>query len=394
MVISDHPHPQDRPGAPAADFRIRLHDRVLADLARRLDATRWPESFDEPESWATGTDRGYLQGLVEYWRTGFDWRAQEDGLNAWPQFSIEIAGARVHFVHVRGKGPRPLPIVLTHGWPSSFMEMLRLIPLLTDPARHGADPGDSFDVVVPSVPGYAFSSRPNGPVTADSVAAAWVQLMSALGHDRFAAHGGDIGSGITTALGRHYPDRLVGIHLLAVRDPDVAPGDPLRPEEEAYLRSRAEWREREGAYSHLQRTKPQTLAYALHDSPVGLAAWLVEKFRAWSDCGGRVETCFTKDWLLSTITLYWATETIHSSIRYYAEGAATDRPEARVDLPTAVALFPRDLLRPPRCWAERLYNVQRWTEMPRGGHFAAHEQPELLAADLRAFFGPLRGRDR
>lgn len=379
--------------ADVREFVIDVSDAALDDLTRRLAATRWPESFDAPDTWSTGTDEGYLRELVAYWRTDFRWRAQEAELNCSPQFTATVCGAPVHFIHVRGTGPSPLPIVLTHGWPSSFLEMLRLIPYLTDPTRHGGDANDAFHVVVPSVPGYGFSSRTAGPVTAASVADSWAALMSMLGYERFAAHGGDIGSGITTALGYRHPERVVGMHLLAVRDVAIDGNTRLTKEEESYLNERAEWIATEGAYSHLQQTKPQTLAYALNDSPVGFAAWVLEKFRAWSDSCGSVETCFSKDWLLTTITLYWVTETIHSSIRYYSENArwgTAYSAGARIPVPCAVALFPKDLLHPPRHWAERLYDVHRWTVMPRGGHFAAHEQPQLLAADLRAFFRALR----
>jgi pimeloyl-ACP methyl ester carboxylesterase len=273
--------------------------------------------------------------------------------------------------------------------------MLKLVPRLTDPGSHGGDPGDAFHVVVPSLPGYGFSDAPaDGRLSGVVIADLWTRLMQALGYDRFGAHGGDIGAGVTTRLGLHHPDRMLGIHLTAVTSPYLGPeAAPLTPDEETNAREAERWSEEEGGYSHLQRTRPQTAAYGLQDSPVGLAAWIVEKWRAWSDCGGDLEKRFTKDELLTNLTLYWATGTIGSSMRLYAQARRHARPlgpDDRVTVPTGVAIFPRDLERPPRSWAERTYAIRRWTEMPRGGHFPALEEPELLANELRAFFRPLR----
>ena len=373
-------------------FAIDVADGVLADLRRRAAATRWP---DEPDAgpWAYGTDAAVLRALVAYWAGGFDWRREEARLNQWPQFRVELDGVRVHFVHLRGRGPSPVPIVLTHGWPGTFVELLPLAERLADPARFGADPAAAFDVVVPSLPGFGFSELPAGAsISRLDVARLWRRLMvDALGYPAFVAHGGDIGAGITSILGHAHGDVVRGIHLTAVRDPYLgSETPPLSPRERTYQAEAACWADEEGAYAHVHATRPQTLAYALTDSPAGLAGWIVEKFRAWSDCGGDVGRRFTMDELLTTLTIYWATGTINSSMRYYAEARRrpwTIGPGDRVTVPTAVAMFPYDLKHPPREWAERFYDVRRWTEMPRGGHFPAHEEPDLLAVDLREFVG-------
>jgi pimeloyl-ACP methyl ester carboxylesterase len=381
-------------------FTIHIPQEVLDDLAARLARTRWPDELESMSgaaaSWDYGVSLSYLQALVNYWRAGFDWRAQERALNAWHHYRAEVDGLSIHFIHERGQGPQPFPLILTHGWPSTFAEMLKIIPLLTDPASYGGDPADAFDVVVPSLPGYGFSDRITqpGPWKTER---RWAALMAGLGYERFGAQGGDVGAGVTTALGRFFPEQVVGIHL----NSDLAAPSPLPTEadlsaaERDYLARLKRWEEEEGGYSHQQQTRPQTLAYGLNDSPVGLAAWIVEKFRAWSDCGGDVESRFSKDELLTTITIYWATQTISSSIRGYyqwPQHAAYSRPQGRVKVPTGVAVFPGEYLigSVPREWAERTYNVQHWTEMPRGGHFAAQEEPELLVEDIRAFFRALR----
>jgi len=373
-------------------FTIEVADEVLADLRWRLAATRWPDEI-AGAGWDYGTNEDYLRELVAYWRDDFDWRAQEVRLNQFAQFRADFDGVGVHFVHERGRGPHPLPLIITHGWPSSFAQMLKIIPPLTDPARHGGDPADAFDVVVPSLPGFGFSDRPrergmNGQHTAEL----WARLMAdALGYRRFAAAGGDLGSGITRRLALAHPELVVGIHLT-----DVGYATADRPDlsdaERRYLAAVQDWSAREGAYRLLHATKPQTLAYGLTDSPAGLAAWLVEKYRAWSDCDGDVERRFSKDELLTAIMIYWATGTINSSVRLYYENshAPSLTPEQRIEVPAGVAIFPKDLALPPREWAARSLRVERWTEMPRGGHFAAMEEPDLLVEDLRAFFRPLR----
>ncbi|MBX6333372.1 MAG: epoxide hydrolase, partial [Gemmatimonadaceae bacterium] len=371
----------------------------LADLRERVARTRWPNTHGAAP-WEDGTDQGYLRELCAYWTDGFDWRAIEERLNTLPQFRTTIDGVDVHYVYRRGVGPRPLPIVITHGWPSTFVEMERLGALLADPAAHGGDPRDAFDVVVPSVPGFGFSSPLRGrSITNDDVVRLWSQLMTrVLGYERFVAHGGDLGASITARLGALEAARVPAIHVTSVTGSSLVrylgPDAPaLTDAERRFVQESDAWWEAEGGYAHVHRTKPQTLAHALSDSPVGLAAWLVEKFRTWSDCDGDVERRFSKDDLLTTITIYWATETISSSFRLYTETRRAPWRFARgerIAAPAGVAIFPRDIARPPREWGARIFDVRRWTEMPRGGHFAAHEEPELLAAELREFFRPFR----
>jgi pimeloyl-ACP methyl ester carboxylesterase len=375
-------------------FAIDVPEAVLQDLRERLGRTRWPDQV-EGAGWDYGTERGYLQALCAYWRDGFDWRAQERRLNRLPQFKARVGGLDLHFVHARGAGPDPFPLIITHGWPSTFAEPAELVGPLTDPARYGGDPADSFDVVIPSLPGFGFSERPlrRGLVRVDAL---WRLLMTeVLGYRRFAAHGTDVGARVTSALGRFHSDVVAAIHIASVDldGPDPAPPpSELSAEERDYLSRVSQWERTEGAYAEVQGTRPQTLAYGLADSPAGLAGWIVEKFRAWSDCGGDVERRFTRDQLLTNLTIYWATGTINASMRRYYEtwrdpSANRLRPGERIPAPTAVAMFPGEReLQVPRSWAERGYNLVRWTQMPRGGHFPALEEPDLLVADLREFF--------
>ena len=378
-------------------FKIEVSQLVLDDLQARLADTRWPDAL-AGSGWEQGADLDYMQELAAYWRTGFDWRAQEAALNRYNHFRAEIDGLMVHYVHERGKGPQPLPLIITHGWPGSFAELLNLIPLLTDPARFGADPADAFDVVAPSMPGFGFSDRPTQPgMNVWRMADLWAELMTGLGYERFGAQGGDFGAGVTTILGLNHPARLRGIHLNYIPgsyQPDIsAPSAELTEEERQFLREADEWYQLEGGYSHQQRTKPQTIAYGLNDSPVALVAWIVEKFQGWSDCAGEVERRFTKDELLTNVMIYWVTQTIGSSMRLYYEVRQAPlhfQPGQFVSVPCGIAHFPLEAPFPPRGWIERGYNVRHWTDMPRGGHFAAMEEPQLLAEDIRAFFRPLR----
>ncbi len=378
-------------------FTINVEEAVLADLRRRLEATRWPDEL-ENVGWDLGSSLGYMKSLASYWRNNYDWRRQETALNQLPQYRVALDGFHIHFVHVRGKGPKPMPLIITHGWPGSFVEMIKLIPLLTDPTAHGGSAEDAFDVIVPSLPGYGFSDRPQKRgMNPFQVAAVWVRLMAELGYERFAAQGGDWGSTVSTALGLEHSQRIIGIHINYIAGRFLLGGTLNQLPEDDIARSfltelRTFW-DREGAYSHLQSTKPQTLGYALNDSPVGLAAWIIEKFRTWSDCAGDLERVFTRDELLTNVMIYWVTETINSSTRLYYETSEQPlklSPANRVKPPVAVALFPKELPMPPRALAERGYNIARWTTMPRGGHFAAMEQPVLLAQDIREFLRPLR----
>jgi microsomal epoxide hydrolase len=376
-------------------FKIRVPDDVLDDLRARLARVRWPDEVPDG-GWRYGTDLTYMKELCAYWLDKYDWRAHEAKLNALPQFTTPVGGVDVHFVQVRGVGPKAFPLLLSHGWPGSVWEFHRLIPLLTDPGAHGADPADAFTVIAPSLPGYAFSFKPNQRrFGIAEIADIFARLMTdALGWKRFGAQGGDWGAFITSRLGLAYASRVAGIHvnLLAARPSGPPPANPT-DEEKAYFEELRQWEREETGYQGIQGTRPQTLAYGLTDSPVGLAAWIVEKFRAWSDCGGNVERRFSKDVLLTNIMLYWVTGAINSSFwPYFARrhGAPPLPDNQRIEVPTAYASFPREILHPPRAWAERLYNIKRWTLMPAGGHFAALEEPEALAADIRAFFRDLR----
>lgn len=376
-------------------FTVHVDEAVLTDLRERLARVRWPDAVPGT-GWQYGTDLTYLQAFVEYWRTRYDWRAHEAQLNAFQHFMVPLGGIDLHFIHQPGVGPKPLPLMLLHGWPGSIWEFHKLIPLLTDPARFGGDPNDAFTIVAPSLPGYAFSFRPHQPrldrmATADVCATLMTEV---LGYQRFGAQGGDIGTSIATRMGLVYPERLCGIHLnfLGLFRDAASPGHPTA-EEAQYLQEIEHWLAEEVGYQWIQGTKPQTLAYGLTDSPVGLAAWIVEKFRTWSDCGGEVEQCFTKDEMLTNIMLYWATGAIHSAFwPYYStrHGDWTLPASPRINVPTAYMAFPREIIRPPRTLVERVLNIQRWTTAARGGHFAALEQPAALAADIRAFFRDLR----
>jgi len=384
-------------------FVVRIPQDTLDDLHHRLERTRWPEDSAHSD-WDHGVDLGYLTELVRYWQNDFDWRRQEREINRLAHYHTVVEGLDIHFIHERGKGDNPLPLVLTHGFPDSFLRFSSIIPMLTDPRAHGADPADAFDVVAPSLPGYGFSEKPSRDGSLFKVAKIWHTLMTeTLSYGRFGAHGGDWGSTVTEQLARDHGGSLAGIHLTDVPFHHLfkPPADPSPPEA-TYLKAAEKLQKESGAYAMLQSTQPHTLGPALNDSPAGLAAWIIEKFRRWSDCGGRLETCFTKDELLANITLYWVTGTIQSSFGPYYDtanaGAITWIREmmkgwiGSSDVPAGFASFPKDILPAPREWAERFFDVQRWTEMPKGGHFAALEQPELLVEDIRAFFRPLRSR--
>ena len=378
-------------------FTLSIPDANIADLRDRLARSRFPDSAPG-EPWAYGTDVAYLRGLLGYWRDGFDWRAEEAALNAFAQFRVPIDGIDLHYLHVAGVGPNPMPLLLLHGWPGSVFEFLDIIPRLTDPARFGGDARDAFTVVAPSLPGYGLSFQPGQkrygvPEMADCVAAL---MQDVLGFSRFGAQGGDWGAAVTSRLGYAHAEKMIGIHLnlmtAAGRDPKAFT-DPSE-EERQYLGELARWTREETGYQWIQGTRPQTLAFALTDSPAGLAAWIVEKFRAWSDCGGDVERAISRDRMLADISLYWFTGAIGSSFwPYYARlhGSAILPVGDTIAVPTGYAQFPREILRPPRSTAARVFtDIRRWSVMKSGGHFAALEQPELLASEVRAFFRQLR----
>ncbi len=378
-------------------FSILIPEPTLSDLKARLAQTRWPDTIAGSD-WRYGASLDYLKEIVDYWHRQFDWRAQEEAINEFSQFRAEVDGLNIHFIHERGQGLKPIPLVITHGWPGSFVEMLKLIPQLADPASHGGNAEDSFDVVVPSMPGYGFSSRATqGGMNAFRIAELWLQLMNGLGYSRFGAQGGDWGASVATCLGLMYPASLIGLHLNYIPGsfkPFIGSGTrSLSAMETAFLEAQESWSQAQGGYGHVQATKPQTLAFGLNDSPAGLAAWIIEKFRDWSDCAGDVERRFTKDELLTNVMIYWTTQTIHSSMRLYYEAGRRPlhfKKGESIQTPCAVARFLKEAPFPPREWIERGYNVQRWTEFPSGGHFAAMEEPELLVQDIRAFFRPLR----
>ena len=383
-------------GAQSAAFSLNVADTAIADLRERLSRTRFPDQAPG-EPWEYGTNVDYLRGLVEYWRSGFDWRAQEARLHAFPQFKAPLHDIDVHFLHVPGKGPNPCPLLLMHGWPGSVFEFMDLIPRLTDPGSFGGDPADAFTVVAPSLPGYGLSFRPGQKrFGIEEIADCLADLMTeTLGYNRFAAQGGDWGGITASRMGYAHATKLIGIHvnLLAVRREPNMLSDPT-PEERKYLDELAHWLKEETGYQWIQGTRPQTLSFGLTDLPAGLAAWIVEKFRAWSDCNGDVESAFTRDQLLANISLYWFTGAIGSSFfpYYFRMHRPWPIPEGgTIAVPSGYSEFPREILRAPRSLAERTYtDIRRWTVMSRGGHFAAMEQPEALAGEIQAFFRPLR----
>jgi microsomal epoxide hydrolase len=377
-------------------FVLNIPDSDIADLKTRLGLTRFPDAAPG-EPWAYGSSVEYVRGLVAYWKDVFDWRAQEAALNRFSQFKVPLHDIELHYLHVNGTGPNPYPLLLMHGWPGSVYEFLDIIPHLTDPARFGGDPRDAFTVIAPSLPGYGLSFKPGQKrFTVQEMAACLHDLMvEALGFKTFAVQGGDWGAGVASVIGQRYPSSVCGIHLnllFAPRDPTASTNSP---EETQYLAKLAHWLKEEIGYQQIQGTKPQTLAFALTDSPAGLAGWMAEKFRSWSDCDGVPENAINRDRMLANISLYWFTAAIGSSFwpyygRLHAPGWPIS-PAQPVKVPTGYAAFPKEIIVPPRSIAEKTYtNIQRWTEMKKGGHFAAMEQPAALAEEIRNFFRPLR----
>jgi pimeloyl-ACP methyl ester carboxylesterase len=382
-------------------FRIAVPDSVLDDLSQRLSRAHWPVDFAN-DNWAYGTNRDYLERLVKYWRDGYDWRKHEQQINSFSHYKVTIDDIPVHFIHERGKGPKPIPLILSHGWPWTFWDLHKVIRPLTDPAAFGADPNDSFDVVVPSLPGFCFSTPLIKPgINWWRTADLWVVLMrEVLGYGRFAAEGGDWGALVTEQLGHKYPQHLLGIYLsLAIPLDFFSRGSfsdsDYGPDEQAALARTKEAAPHVVSHVAVQTRDPQTLAYGMHDSPIALCAWILERRRNWSDCGGEIERRFSRDELLTHIMLYWVTDCFVTSVRYYYE--ARNHPWTPVhtrtpvvEAPTAIGVFPRELLIPPRKWAQQYYNLNRWTTMTAGGHFAPSEEPEQLVADIRAFYRTFR----
>ena len=384
-------------GDDAVPFTIDVPDAVLEDLQARLADARFPDELEDA-GWTYGANLPYMRQLVAYWRDEYDWREQERQLNRFDQFKTSIDGLDVHFIHQRAANPDAIPLMIIHGWPGSFVEFHKIIEPLTDPASHGGDPADAFHLVIPSLPGFGFSDRPREPgYNPQRMAETFVKLMARLGYTRYGLQGGDYGSLISRIIGNIDPEHVAGVHLnLCGAGPPPGVEDPtagVPPEELELMRERqAFWTDEERGYSAIQGTKPQTIGYVLNDSPVGLAAWFVEKFRALSDVNGDVESKFTKDELLTNVMVYWVTETPTSAARIYYE---VRRPPGTLldgagDAPTGCAAFPKEISFTPRRWLEAQYNLTHHTIMPRGGHFAALEEPELLLEDVRTFFRTVR----
>ncbi|MFI1718224.1 epoxide hydrolase family protein [Streptomyces litmocidini] len=380
-------------------FRIAIPQAQLDDLHRRLDATRWPDELPGV-GWDRGVPVGYLKELAEYWRTSFDWRAAEAQLNAYPQFVEEIDGAQVHFLHVTSPEPDATPLLLTHGWPGSVAEFLDVIGPLTDPRAHGGDPAEAFHLVIPSIPGYGFSTLTETGWDTPRIARAWAELMARLGYGKYIAQGGDAGAVISLELGRVDPEHVLGVHvnmLMTFPSGDPAEFEGLDERDQARLGKLARFDAELSGYMKLQQTRPQTLAYGLTDSPVGQLAWIVEKFLDWTGAKDLPEDAVDRDRLLTNVTIYWLTATAGSSAQFYYEGAAGVRAAASgavpppVTVPVGVAVFPDDIFVPIRRFADRdLPNITHWTEFEQGGHFAALEQPAALTGDIRAFARALR----
>jgi len=376
---------------PIQPFRIEAPDEALADLRRRLAATRWPEA-ETVDDWSQGIPLAYVREVCAYWAGDYDWRAREARLNGFEQFRTEIDGLGIHFVHVRSPHPGAAPLVITHGWPGSIVEFHKVIGPLADPPAHGGDAADAFHVVCPSLPGYGFSDKPARPGWGvERIGRAWAALMARLGYDRYFAQGGDWGSMVTTAVALADPAHCAGIHMnMPLALPDPATMGDLSEEEQQALASLDRYQKEGSGYSKQQSTRPQTLGYGLVDSPAGQAAWILEKFHAWSDCDGHPENVFTRDELLDNVMLYWLPGTGASSARLYWE--SFDAPLlAEVDVPAGASIFPKEILRTSRRWAEKRFRkLVHWNHLDRGGHFAAFEQPELFVEELRACFRKMR----
>jgi pimeloyl-ACP methyl ester carboxylesterase len=370
-------------------FKVTVPQEILNDLKARLERTRWPDEISGSE-WTYGASLSYMKSLVTYWHDTFNWRNVEDKINAYANFKAEIEGIGIHYMLIKGKSKRSVPLIITHGWPGSFLEMMKMIPLLTENA------GFSFDLVIPSIPGFGFSDKVIQPgCNSAFVADLWHKLMIGLGYERYGAQGGDIGSGVSSWLSLKYPEHVMGLHLNYIAGsykPYIPEGEELPPEVSNFQKTSSAWTAKEGAYAHMHATKPLTAAYGLNDSPAGLCAWIIEKFNGWSDNKGNIEHTFSKNELLANVTLYWVTQTIHSSMRIYNENSKKPLAFGKhnfVKVPVGFASFPRELPTPPRTYIEKGFNIQHWTEMPEGGHFAAVEQPQLLAKDIIDFFGSI-----
>ena len=371
-------------------FRISVPDEIIDDLQRRLRQTRWPDTVAS-SGWTYGLDLEWMKSLADDWLTRYDWRAHERALNEYPHYIAGIDGFRIHYLHFRSTHRNAVPLVITHGWPGSFLELLKVAPVL---AESDSDP---FHVVVPSLPGYAFSERPSSPgMNTFRTAELWIKLMRELGYERFVAQGGDIGANVSSVMAWKHPESVLALHLNYIPGsyrPWVDEATPLGPEEAAFKQRAQQWYDEKGGYWHVQATQPQTLGFALNDSPIGLAAWLIDKYREWADCEGVVERRFSRDELLTHVSLYWFTQTIASSCRMYLESRRAPlvfQRDERIAVPCGVLRLAKEEPMPPRPWVERAYNVVRWTEKPEGGHFAAWEEPDVFVSDVREFVAPFR----
>jgi pimeloyl-ACP methyl ester carboxylesterase len=369
----------------ATEFKCHIKQAAIDNLKFRIAQTRWTDEIID-SGWEYGANLNYMQELADYWLNSFDWRKVEDDINKYPNYITQIDGVKIHYLHIKGKGKTSVPLIITHGWPGSFLEMMKLIPLLT------TDPELSFDLIIPSVIGFGFSQK---IITSGCdlwfIAGLWAKLITELGYKRVLAQGGDFGAGISTALALKHPDKLLGLHLNYIHSsylPFLSEAEKFSAEEVEFQKESGDWFKAEGAYAHQHRTKPLTLAYGLNDSPVGLCAWIVEKFYGWSDCQGNIENVFSKDELLANISLYWFTQTIHSSIRAYNESSRNPLcflENDFIDIPVGIIKFHKEEPFPPRKFIERGYNIQHWTDISEGGHFAAMEQPVPLANDIIKF---------
>jgi pimeloyl-ACP methyl ester carboxylesterase len=371
------------------NFKVYIEQKILDDLKLRIKNTRWPDEIESSE-WTYGASLSYMKELAGYWLNNFDWRKTEDEINKYENFIAEIDGYKVHFLHIKGKGVKSIPIIITHGWPGSFLEMMKLIPLLTENTKR------SFDVVIPSMVGYGFSQKLNHTgCNVSFMAELWFKLMQELGYKKFGVQGGDFGAGVSSFISLKYPNHVIGMHLNYIPGnyhPVLSDGEVLTDEENDYLKSEDEWYFREGGYSLQQNTKPLTLAYGLNDSPIGLCAWIIEKMYGWAECKGNIENVFTKDELLSNVMLYWITETIHSSVRLYNENRKSSLSlgkDSFINIPVGIARFRFEEPFPPRKFIERGFNIQHWSDFHEGGHFPAMEKPEILAGDIYNFFNKI-----
>jgi len=375
-------------------FEIHFNESVVEDLKDRLSQTRWPNEIENTK-WEAGANLAYLKELCEYWQHNYDWKKNETYLNSFQHYRSDIDGTGIHFIYEKAKGKRSVPLLLTHGYPDSFVRFLKLIPLLI-----ADENGVSFDLVIPSIPGFGFSDKPVEPgMTPKRIASLFHKLMTEeLGYTKFFAQGGDWGSSITEQIAIEYPDALLGYHMTDIPYYHlfaIPPTDLTAPEKK-FMEAGKKWQVKEGGYAMLQSSLPQTLGYGLNDSPAGLAAWIIEKFYRWSDCNGNLENCFSKDELLNNLNIYWLTQTINSANRIYYETAQQAPPGnfKKIEVPAAITMYPKDLVIAPKEYAERIYNVQQWNEMKKGGHFAAMEQPELFSEDIRKFANKIAAKNK